>query len=85
MCPHQITGNGLLGTGRICQGSCRRRQVTSVTGQQSPSWVRVMLPLPGTSRAMELSYVNCISLLSCEIYFIYILALNIIEKPNITG
>ena len=44
-----------------------------------------MLPLPGTLRAMELSFVNCISLLSCEIYFIYILALNIIEKPNIIG
>lgn len=76
MCPHQIMGNGLLDAGRICRGSRRRRWVTSVTGQQSPSWMWVMLPLLGTSRAMGLSYVNCISLLSCEIYFIYILALN---------
>lgn len=37
-----------------------------------------MLPLLGTSRSTELSYVNCKSLFSCETYFI--LTLNIVEK-----
>lgn len=84
MCPHQIRRNGILGShlpGELQEEVGNR----SVTGQQSPSWMRVMLPLLGTSRAMELSYINCIFLLSSEIYFIYILALNIIEKPNIIG
>ena len=63
----QITRNGILRShlpGELQEEVGKR----SVTGQQSPSWMRVMLPLLGTSRAMELSYINCISLLSSEIY-----------------
>lgn len=84
MCPPQITRNGILGLHLPweLQEEVGKR---SVAGQQSPSWMRVMLPLLGTSRAMELSYINCVSLLSSERYFIYILALNIIEKPNVIG